>query len=227
MSLPSASHALVLALVERAWALEGHSVAELSRALGEAELPAGVHTKGKLGELVERALGAHGGPGATVDFPSLGVELKTIPVDRALRPRESTFVCAFRVEEADRAEWQRSWVREKLQRVLFVPVIGARAGASATERRFGRALLWSPTPAQDRALAHDFDDIVGLVGAGRIEELDARLGRYLQMRPKARDGSARTVAYGDDGERLGTVPRGFYLRASFTGALLRDPAALP
>lgn len=226
MSLPAASHALVSALLERAWALEGHSVAELSRALGEVELSAGVHTKGKLGELVERALGAHGGPGATVDFPTLGVELKTIPVDEALRPRESTFVCAFRVEEADRAEWQRSWVREKLERVLFVPVIGAR-GASAAERRFGQALLWSPTPEQDRALAHDFDDIVGLVGAGRIEELDARLGRYLQMRPKARDGRARTVAYGDDGERLGTVPRGFYLRASFTGAVLRDPAALP
>jgi DNA mismatch repair protein MutH len=110
--------------------------------------------------------------------------------------------------------------------VLFVPVIGAR-GRALDERRFGRALLWSPTDEQDRALAHDFDDIVGLVGAGASKQLDARLGRYLQMRPKARDGSARTVVYGDDGERLGTVPRGFYLRASFTGALLRDPAALP
>jgi DNA mismatch repair protein MutH len=221
-----APHELVSALTERAHALEGYTVAELSRALGQRALSGGVHTKGKLGELVERALGAHGGPGATVDFPTLGVELKTIPVDESLRPKESTFVCAFRVEEADRAEWHGSWVRQKLARVLFVPVIGAR-GPTLDERRFGRALLWSPTPDQDRALGHDFDDIVGLVGAGRIEQLDARLGRYLQMRPKARDGNARTVAYGDDGERLGTVPRGFYLRASFTGAVLRDPAALP
>jgi DNA mismatch repair protein MutH len=227
MNRVAGADALVLALVERAQALDGYTVLELSRALGEPAPSGGVHTKGKLGELVERALGAHGGPGATVDFPSLGVELKTIPVDETGRPKESTFVCAFRVEEADRAEWQRSWVREKLRRVLFVPVIGARAGGSAAERRFGRALLWSPTSEQDRALAHDFDDIVGLVGAGHIEELDARLGRYLQMRPKARNGSARTVAYGDDGERLGTVPRGFYLRASFTAAVLRDPAALP
>jgi DNA mismatch repair protein MutH len=43
----------------------------------------------------------------------------------------------------------------------------------------------------------------------------------LQVRPKARDGSARAVVWGAEGERIETVPRGFYLRASFTGTILR------
>jgi len=37
----------------------------------------------------------------------------------------------------------------------------------------------------------------------------------------------RTLAWGSEGEAIATVPRGFYLRTRFTGALLADPAALP
>ena len=60
-----------------------------------------------------------------------------------------------------------------------------------------------------------------------IEELTAHRGRWLQVRPKARDGSVRTIAWGSEGEAIATVPRGFYLRARFTAALLGDPSALP
>jgi DNA mismatch repair protein MutH len=76
-------------------------------------------------------------------------------------------------------------------------------------------------------LRGDFDDVVGLIGIGRIEELTAHRGRWLQVRPKARDGSVRTIAWGGGGEAIATVPRGFYLRARFTGAVLADPSALP
>lgn len=78
-------------LLARARALRGRPVE-----------PSGLHRKGKTGELVERALGAHGGSTATWDFPDLGVELKTIPVDaRTAMPRESTFVCTVSLADAD------------------------------------------------------------------------------------------------------------------------------
>ena len=48
-----------------------------------------------------------------------------------------------------------------------------------------------------------------------------------QLRPKAAHGRVRTTVAGAEGERIATVPRGFYLRARFTGAILADPAALP
>ena len=82
-----------------------------------------MHGKGKVGEQIERALGASGGSTATWDFPELRVELKTIPLDASRgAPRESTFVCAVSLADADRAEWATSWVRAKLSRVLWVPV---------------------------------------------------------------------------------------------------------
>ena len=153
--------------------------------------------KGKVGELVERALGASGGSTATWDFPALEVELKTIPIDVVRQvARESTFVCAVSLAEADRAEWATSWVRAKLSRVLWVPVEFHADGA----RRIGEPRLWSPSPEQERILAADFEEILGRVGAGGIEGVTAHLGRWLQLRPKAAHGRVRTVVRAAEGE---------------------------
>lgn len=175
--------------------------------------------------MVEQLLGATGGSGArAVDFPELELELKTIPVDATLRPRESTFVAT--VDLAEDVDWEDSWVAKKLARVLFLPVVGGSTVVLG-ERIIGHAVLWIPSVAQRSQLKADYDDIMGLVGIGRVEDVSAHLGRYMQLRPKARDGAARTLVPGREGERISTVPRGFYLRALFTRALLANPDALP
>ena len=208
-------------LLERAQALCGATLEDLA-----AGLAGGLHRKGKIGEAVERALGATGGARAVHDFPHLRVELKTIPISSNGIPHESTFVCAVRISDAHQLDWSTSWARAKLSRVLWVPVVGPKRGQAA-ERRIGTPLLWSPTVGQARVLRDDFDEIVGLIGVGRVEDVSAHLGRWLQLRPKAANGSVRTIAFAQDGESVETVPRGFYLRPSFTSALLRDPAAEP
>jgi DNA mismatch repair protein MutH len=209
-------------LVGRARALEGMAVDELARVAGVRVDGAPVSTKGKVGELLERVLGASGGSAATWDFPELAIELKTIPVDPGGAPSESTFVCAVSLLDAERAEWETSWARAKLSRVLWVPVI-TDAGA----RRIGAARLWSPSPEQDQVLQGDFEEILGRIAASGIEDVTARVGRWLQLRPKAAHGGVRTRAPGGGEGDVATVPRGFYLRSRFTGAILRDPLALP
>ncbi len=210
-------------LLARARALAGRSVDALAEDLGVQATFDGARAKGKVGALVERALGATGGSAATWDFPALRVELKTIPVEPGGLPRESTFVCAVSLSDAERAEWGPSWARAKLSRILWVPV---SLGPDAT-RRFGSALLWSPSALQERILADDFEEILGRVGAGAIEAVTGRVGRWLQLRPKAAHGRVRTLAPGADGEMVSTVPRGFYLRARFTRAILPDPLGVP
>jgi DNA mismatch repair protein MutH len=211
-------------LLARASALRGYTLGALSDAIGFPVEGDSSRTKGKVGELVERALGATGGASATHDFPHLGVELKTIPTSEQGKPRESTYVCTLAVAEADRAEWSTSWARAKLSCVLWLPIV---IGRTARERTIGAPLLWWPTPEQENVLQADFDEVMGTIGSGGIEGVTARMGRWLQVRPKARDGAPRATAWGADGARIATVPRGFYLRALFTGALLRDPEALP
>ena len=206
-------------LLARAHSLAGDDVDALADRLSVTLGGDAVRSKGKVGSLLERALGATGGSQATWDFPSLRIELKTIPIDARRIPRESTFVCAASLEDADRAEWESSWVRAKLSRVLWIPIEFDALGG----RRLGEPVLWSPTIAQERALADDFEEILGRIGAGDIEAMTARIGRYLQLRPKAAHGRVRTSARAADGEIVSTVPRGFYLRARFTGAISERP----
>lgn len=198
-------------LRDRALALEGRTLAELAEELG-GEAKTGLHTKGKIGDLIERVLGATGGSVAQHDFPDLGVELKTIPVDEQLRPRESTYVCSISLLRAEHEAWATSWARRKLAHVLFVPVVD--------RTRIARPVFYQLDAEDDRALGADFDELMGRIGAGHIEDLTARDGVHLQIRPKARDGSVRTVAWDRDGEPIATVPRGFYLRPSFTARIL-------
>jgi len=207
-------------LVARARALEGRTLAEVAASLGEALGPTGLHGKGTVGGLIERALGATGGSAATWDFPDLETELKTVPIAASGAPRESTYVCTLPLLDVDTLEWETSWVRRKLSRVLFVPI-------DIEAERVGAPVLFAPTPEQDAILRADFDEIVGTIGAGGIEGLTARVGRWMQLRPKAAHGGVRTRAVGPDDATLETVPRGFYLRATFVGAILRDPRATP
>jgi DNA mismatch repair protein MutH len=201
-------------LLERAHALAGFTVEELAQTAGARSPTLGVHGKGRMGELFERLLGATGGSGQRMlDFPEIGVELKTIPLDTTGQPQESTFVCAVDLEED--VDYAESWVARKLRRVLFVPLVGPRR-SPASGRRVGLPVLFEPTEEEDAVFAADYADIMGLVGIGRVEEVSARLGHYLQLRPKARDGSARVTLRGREGEPISVVPRGFYLRASFT-----------
>jgi DNA mismatch repair protein MutH len=213
-------------LLRRTRELEGMTIGELAAALGVGPFGTNLHAKGKAGTLIERALGASAGSQSVPDFVELGIELKTIPVCALGRPHESTFVCSFSVADAESAEWEDSSARSKLSAVLWVPVIGEKRGAIG-DRRIGAAILWRPTSEQESILRSDFEDLAGAIGAGGIESISAHDGRWLQLRPKARDGSERTLAYAGDGEPVETMPRGFYLRARFTEAILRDPSATP
>jgi DNA mismatch repair protein MutH len=219
---PSSEHELR----ERAAWLAGRTIGELACALGALVPPAGRRGKGKMGTLVERALGAEAGSASVPDFPRLGIELKTIPVDGSGAPRESTFVCSIALAGAERADWTTSATRAKLGHVLFVPIV-VRDDDAVERRAIGTPILWRPTPSQEAVLRDDFETAMGVIAVGGIEGLNAKSGRFLQVRPKAATGRVRTFSFGPEGECIATVPRGFYLRASFTRALLRDPTALP
>jgi DNA mismatch repair protein MutH len=209
-------------LTARADGLRGASLKRLAWGVGFELGDDGVRTKGKVGELVERLLGATGGSSASHDFPELGVELKTIPVGARGAPTESTFVCAIALGIDETKPWSASWARAKLAHVLWVPIVG-----DGGERTIGAPLFWRPTEAQDAQLAADYDEAMGILGLGGVEGLTARTGRWLQVRPKAPDGRKRATALGPDGEWIATVPKGFYLRAKFTAAILTDAAAEP
>lgn len=206
-------------LLARAHALGGCTIAAVA-ADCQAMVPADLRAnKGWVGELVERALGARGGSRPEPDFAELGIELKTIPLNADGRPRESTHVCAINLGALPGQRWETSLVQRKLAHVLWMP-IEANSALGFAERRFGRAWLWQPTPAQEQVLRADWEEHMELMATGRYDLLDARLGTYLQVRPKAAHGRALTAAGDLEGAPSATLPRGFYLRPAFTRMLV-------
>ena len=226
MTAPTAPPRDEAELVERAAALAGLRLAELAARLN-APVPLDLRrAKGFVGGLVERALGASAGSRALPDFPELGIELKTLPVDRLGAPVESTFVCTIPLTEIGQVEWADSRVRRKLAKVLWVPVEGERQIAVG-ERRVGQALLYRLTEEDEAVLRADWEELAGYIGRGHVEALTGHLGQFLQIRPKAAHSRARRVGFDADGAPFAALPKGFYLRPSFTRTLLRRHFALP
>jgi len=206
-------------LLAQAQSLAGYTLSELA-ALANIPIPADLRRdKGWTGVLLERWLGATAGSKPEQDFAALGVELKTIPVDRYGRPLETTFVCVAPLTGNSGVVWETSHVRHKLKRVLWMPVEGERS-LPLGERRVGSPLLWSPSIEEEEQLRRDWEELMDLIVLGQVERITARHGEVLQLRPKAANSKALTEAIGIHGEPILTLPRGFYLKKNFTAALL-------
>lgn len=215
-------------LIARASAIAGLTLAELAARLGwpawdDLEL-GGTRRKGRVGQLVEQALGAASGSSRGPDLPALGVEIKTLPLGRDGVPRETTFVCSVPLGELERTSFEDSVLAKRLARVLFVP-IETEPDIAFGARRVGSAFLWSPSAPQLAQLRADWETVAQLVAAGEIDSLDARLGQLLQVRPKAADSSVRRLLASEDGTLSWASPRGFYLRRAFTASLVREAYA--
>ncbi|NIY48636.1 DNA mismatch repair endonuclease MutH [Cedecea colo] len=213
---PPENEQILLAQAQR---LAGYTLGELAALAGLAIPPDLKRDKGWIGILLELWLGASAGSKPEQDFAALGIELKTIPIDRQGRPLETTFVCVAPLIGNTGVVWETSHVRHKLKRVLWIPVEGERQIPLA-ERRVGAPLLWEPSEEEEHQLRLDWEELMDLIVLGQVERITARHGEVLQLRPKAANGKALTEAIGTEGARILTLPRGFYLKKNFTARLL-------
>lgn len=212
-------------LRQRLDAVLGRNLGELA-AQARTPLPSGpLHGKGFAGQLLEVILGASAGSTPAPDFPELQLELKTLPVDENFRPLESTFICHAALGSGRPRAFEQSLLYKKITRVLFVMLKAPRTLPLA-ERFVAGYSFWQPSPYSLDLIRTDYKELMEMVASGHIGDVTAKIGTVIQMRPKAADGKALTEAPGPDGTLILTRPRGFYMRRSFTTALLqqfRDP----
>lgn len=208
-------------LLERASRLAGRTLQMTATESGLA-LPGNPgHAKGWIGGIAETFLGATARNLAEPDFQLIGVELKTLPLGKNGLPRESTYVCSVPLVETGAATtWETSTVKRKLDRVLWLPVEGD-PDIPYAERRFGSAFLWSPDVHQESLLREDWKELMDMVILGQLDRIGSSLGNILQIRPKAANAASLGRSWDEDGNPAATLPRGFYLRASFTKEILQ------
>ncbi|NKB46192.1 MAG: DNA mismatch repair endonuclease MutH [Legionellales bacterium] len=210
----------IMVLQARAQAVAGLSLGQLAGELG-VDVPADQRKKkGWVGQLLELALGADARNQSLPDFTRLGIELKTLPINAQGKPRETTFVCTIPLLTIQYQQWENSQVWNKLRHVLWVPV-EACPSIPLAERRLGKAILWCPNAQQAAILQQDWLEITGMIAMGELELLSGKWGQYLQVRPKGLNGRCLCWGYNQAGDKVQTLPRGFYLRTSLTKQILQ------
>lgn len=207
-------------LIERLNKITGLCISEIAADLN-VKLPVSTtRGKGFVGELLEMALGASAKNQSIPDFPELGLELKTLPVDQNFKPLESTFVCHAPLINVRDLHFENSPLYSKIKRVLFILTDGTK-GLEYGEKYIRGYFFYTPTKEDLITLKKDFDELYELIKTGNVQSITARIGQIVQLRPKGADGTALTQAVGKDGQIIMTRPRGFYIRRSFTQELIR------
>ncbi len=207
-------------LLESASNIAGMTLHQIASQQGLETPSDQLHHKGWVGQLLELSLGATANSLPEPDFQHIGVELKTLPLNRSGSPKESTFVCAINLTKIE-SHWENSLVKHKLSRVLWVP-IEADPEISLAARRIGSAILWSPDEKQEVTLKRDWEELMDMISMGELEQITAHQGQYLQVRPKAANTRALTKGIDSEGKEILTLPRGFYLRTNLTNQILNQ-----
>lgn len=207
-------------LLSQAQSIAGLTFGELADELHIPVPPDLKRDKGWVGILLERALGATAGSKAEQDFSHLGVELKTLPINAEGYPLETTFVSLAPLVQNSGVKWENSHVCHKLSCVLWMPIEGSRH-IPLRERHIGAPILWKPTTEQERQLKQDWEELMDLIVLGKLDQITARIGEVMQLRPKGANSRAVTKGIGKNGEIIETLPLGFYLRKEFTAGILK------
>lgn len=206
-------------LCSRSRMLAGKTLAELTVDYPLSLPTSLLKSKGYIGQLIEWHLGANACNRPEPDFPNLGIELKTLPLNAHGQPCESTYVCTAPLNGPPE-QWLDSRVRKKLAHVLWVPIEADRA-IPLMDRRVGYPLLWKMDPKSEAILRQDWEELTLMIQLGQIEKLSAKIGTYLQIRPKAAHSRIRATTFDESGEVLMANPKGFYLRSAFTKEILQ------
>ena len=172
IKMPTSEPKTIEALMQRAEALAGLTLGEVA-AIAHIKVPKNFkREKGWTGQLIELCLGAAAGSKTQQDFAKLGVELKTIPIDEQGKPLETTYVCYAPLTNIAGIEWHSSSVKNKIQKVLWMPIDGRRTVAPE-DRCIATPFLWSPDTQRS---ANWFTSTVGADVCSR-ESFTERLGR--------------------------------------------------
>ncbi|SES81107.1 DNA mismatch repair endonuclease MutH [Thalassotalea agarivorans] len=208
-------------LMERANAIAGHTIGELAERFGFGTPEDLLKEKGWMGVLLEYVLGADASSKPEPDFTLLGIELKTIPINRFGKPLETTFVCVAPLTGMTGQTWQSSHVRQKLNHVLWVPIL-AEPSLAITDRIVFPPFLWQMDEEQEKLLRDDWQELTDMIALGEVENITGKHGQVMQLRPKAANSQAKTKAYDKQGKPFFALPRGFYLKTPFTAQILQQ-----
>lgn len=207
-------------LLKKAKTLSGFKLKTLALQVN-ANIPDNLkNNKGWIGQLLEKHLGVQSNNKAQQDFPHLGIELKTIPIDHDGSPLQTTFICSVPLIKNIGINWKNCYFRYKISKILWIPVEGNKF-IPLSSRRIGHPFIWTPSDSENKILYQDWIELTNMVVLGNAKKINSNYGTYLQVRTKASNNKVRTASIGKYGKKIMIIPLAFYFRKNFTASVLK------
>ena len=170
------------------------------------------------------------GKGQIEEFQKLGVRIHTLSVDAATGGLwEAVSFPAMSLQEFAEEEWEDAEVRDHVDSILFVPLLGESRHDRAA-RRLGSAFFWRPSPAEWEEMHQEWSMFQREVRAGRAAYVE-RAGssrRQSGLTPASKTRILHVRPHGQDSSDTDRDPNGnvvtkqsFWLNKGFVEGLLR------
>jgi DNA mismatch repair protein MutH len=148
--------------------------------------------------------------------------LQVVQADHSLWPYEALSFPAFRFQELIREDWDQSELLSRLDRFLFVPIVGGKSLASVGDCVIRSPFIWRPSEAELSGMASEWTMYRNEIEAGKAPCLTpASKTRYMHVRPKG-----RTADDTDPAPIVGpVVKKCFWFNRPFVAEILRRGSA--
>lgn len=208
-------------LIKKAKSIIGYSIGDIAKKIKFQITDKAKKNKGFIGCIIEKFFGVHPTNKKIIDFPKIGVELKTIPINKYGFPKENTFVCMASLIKNTEILWENSYICQKLSSVLWIPIESNRL-IPLENRRIGYPKLWIPNKIEKEKLKNDWEELMKIIIFGNICNITSDYGLILMLKKKSAHSNIYTQAIGYNGKKITVNPLAFYLRKKFTNLILNS-----
>lgn len=209
-------------LIKKAKSITGCNIDDVAKKIKYKITKKDEKNKGLIGQIIEKYFGVYSNNKVDCDFPNIGIELKTIPINKYNGfPKENTFVSMAPLTKNTGVLWENSYVCKKLSSVLWIPIEN-NLKVSLKFRRIGYPKLWIPNKIEQEKLKNDWEELMKIIVCGNIYSITSEYGNIMMLKKKSSNINIYTQAVGINGQKIMVNPLAFYLRKNFTNLILNN-----
>ncbi|QJC32252.1 hypothetical protein GJT89_02045 [Enterobacteriaceae endosymbiont of Donacia versicolorea] len=208
-------------LLLRAQLIKGFNIIDIARWLNY-KIPKNINKdKGIMGKLIEFYLiGKHQNNKSNQDLPYLGIEIKTITINKKNKVINDNFICSFSLINENNFLFYKSKLYNKISKILWIPII-KNINIPFFMNKIGKAFLWKPSNDDKIKLFNDWNNLTKLLILGQINNINSYNGYILLVKNKSNK-KKLTKAIDKNGKIIFVTPKSFYFKKNFLNFILKN-----
>ncbi|QJC35873.1 MutH/Sau3AI family endonuclease [Enterobacteriaceae endosymbiont of Donacia sparganii] len=205
----------------RAKLITGYSIIDIARWLNYKIFNNFKQDKGIIGKLIEFYLiGKQNNNLSNQDIPYLGIEIKTITINKKNKIINDCFICSFPLINKNTLLFYKKKLDNKISKILWIPIIIKNINTPLPMRKIGKPFFWVPSVKEKIKLNYDWNNLIKLLIIGEIKNINSYNGYILLVKNKGNK-KQLTKTIDKTGKIISIIPRSLYFKKKFLNYLLK------